>query len=140
MLMQAQNDPIIEQVQPGGAAAAAGVAPGSVCLACMNMAVSGQGQQGPAESLPDTVVQVAQQVELPLGRMERHDPCHVPQVPALQPLVQEQRPERQKTAQLQEGGFRHRARARDLYQPLVPVQQCLQKLVLQHVPAVYKQT
>jgi len=46
MLLQAQNDPIIEQVQPGGAAAAAGVAPGSVCLACMNMAVSGQGQQG----------------------------------------------------------------------------------------------
>ena len=38
---QAQNDPIIERVQPGGAAAAAGVAEGSVCLACMNIATEG---------------------------------------------------------------------------------------------------
>lgn len=45
-MLQAQNDPIIEGVQPGGAAQVAGVAAGSVVLACMNVACAGRGQQG----------------------------------------------------------------------------------------------
>ena len=41
-----KNDPIVGEVQPGGAAQVAGVAAGSVVLACMNVATSGRGQQG----------------------------------------------------------------------------------------------